>query len=518
MKPLFRRTRRQLNAAGASLLLCCAATTPLQAADLQSLAFISDTQYPWTDKSDSGMPESASERNARSRQFIERQAESVDEFRRSNGGLDEVPLFLNGDLTAFAHGEELSYMKGRPFAIYARNFYVNLGNHDYQNNVNDCANNGCARDAFLAMAGWAQRYKAGNLDYHSYNARSDSQVSHTGSLAYSKVFGGLLAIQLQNEPSYTTGLVSNGGDFVARITPSLGFLRRELAWARAAGKDVILNMHKRPYVNWTSPQDASFVKLMKDNEDIILGIFAGHEHRSAGRMPSLGSIPVYLSGASYRSTWLTGEYAASSRTLRVHLVQGNDWKNRTLVGTSTATAARDTTVMPNYAEYTAEGWGQWGPVVLCPKGQGLVGLRIKAEAYQDKGDDTAMNGVRFRCGAPGIVGPELQSAEGPWGTWGEEMRCENGSIRAFRMRIEDYQGGDDDTGMGNLRVYCMPGLKILDGKHAAQWGNWSAFYTCPEGKRPIGFTSKVEANLGDSNSSDDTALNRVQLVCGNTVR
>src|SRR5690606_7895423 len=131
-----------------SAALACVLPFPVSSSEpvLQDFVFISDTQHPWTEKSDSGEPESNDEKVRRSKLFINRQALATMEYRMEFGGLDNVPLFLNGDITAFGHGGERDYMYDHPFKdFYRRNFYANLGNHDYQNNVNDCANNGCAR-------------------------------------------------------------------------------------------------------------------------------------------------------------------------------------------------------------------------------------------------------------------------------------------------------------------------------------------------------------------------------------
>lgn len=332
------RTRASwlLSAAFASLFpLSGSATDPV----LQDFVFISDPQYRWTEKSDSGEPESKEETERRSKLFINRQALATMEYRMEFGGLDNIPLFINGDITAFGHGDERKYMYNHPFKdFYRRNFYVNLGNHDYQNNVNDCANNGCARDMYKDMVGWARGYPTRAFDHWT---RDNGWEIHRGSLAYSLVFGDILAIQLQNEPTYSVEFESARRTFI--INDSLGFLETELKWAREAGKDVILNMHKPPFAHWQSPDNPRFRKLMKDNEDLILGIFAGHLHGSAGKYNAVGTIPVYLSGAASRETFLTAFYNPQDRELLVFKVTGNDWRNnKKLVGRSKATSPRGT--------------------------------------------------------------------------------------------------------------------------------------------------------------------------------
>lgn len=319
--------------------IACLLPIPGMAADpvLQDFVFISDPQYRWTEKSDSGEPESDAEKERRSKLFINRQALATMLYRIEFGGLDTIPLFINGDLTAFGHGDERDYMYEYPFRqFYRRNVYVNLGNHDYQHNVDDCADNGCARDMYKDMVDWAESYPTRAFDH---SLKDNGWAIHRGSLAYSLVIGDILAIQLQNEPTYSVRFESARSTYI--INDSLDFLETELKWARRAGKDVILNMHKPPYADWQSPDNPRFRQLMKDNEDLILGIFAGHLHDLAGKHATVGTIPVYLSGAASRETFLTAYYNPQARELLVFKVSGNDWRNnRKLVGRSKATSPR----------------------------------------------------------------------------------------------------------------------------------------------------------------------------------
>ena len=42
-------------------------------------------------------------------------------------------------------------------------------------------------------------------------------------------------------------------------------------------------------------------------------------------------------------------------------------------------------------------WGDWHGYRQCPKGQFMTGARVRIERNQHRGDDTAMNGIRFKC-------------------------------------------------------------------------------------------------------------------------
>lgn len=294
----------------------------------QHFVFISDTQYPWTDKNDRGEPEDEDTRDRRSREFILAQGEGTLQYREDNGGIDNVPLFINGDLTAYGHAEQLDFMTTPLRTKYVRNFYINLGNHDYKNNVDDCFNNNCALRMYLQMGEWAQGYGADTLDYRKVKTdegQGRHSMDHYGSLAYTKTFGDVLAIQLQNEPTYEVKF--RGKRFVrhdVNVNPGLGVLAAGLKAARRDSKSVIINMHSPPYSNWKVAKSPEFIKLMKDNEDIILGIFAGHLHTKVGRFSKVGKIPVYLSGAAHYRNFLVADFNPALCQLQVWVVHENN--------------------------------------------------------------------------------------------------------------------------------------------------------------------------------------------------
>lgn len=473
------------------------------------LVFASDTQYPWTEKSDSGATESESTTKSRSYDFIMKQARATRAYREANGGLAKVPLFINGDITAFGHGWQRKVMYGAPFAAYGKNFYWILGNHDYQNNVDDCADNGCARDMVHDMRGTIEdTYR---FRYFDDNKQDNGWARYTGSLAYSMQFGQLLTLHLQNEPTYTKKFES--GRSTIHITSSLDFLERELRWARLAGKDVILNMHKAPFDNWTAQAGSAdrtrFINLMKDNEDIILGIFAGHLHRSIGIRSMIGRIPVYLSGAPHYETFLTATYDDEARSLRVFKVAGNDWKSNSAEIGMSQTRARNAAAIPDINDYPQHGWGTWGDIDMCPDESAIISFAVKNEAPRGDGDDTGVNGVVFRCKSPSApFWTSIESKVGPWGEWTSTTSCP-GFITGLQHRIERPLGDGDDVAVSDLRFQCDDG-SVRDSGIGSKWGTWGDMHTCPVGTVAAGVVTKVEDPV---RGGDDTALNRVQLFC-----
>lgn len=76
------------------------------------LIFTSDPQFPWTESSDNGGEESASDRDKRSRWLIETQYSDVASYRKFfNREWRPIPVMINGDLTAFGHSGQRSTTK-----------------------------------------------------------------------------------------------------------------------------------------------------------------------------------------------------------------------------------------------------------------------------------------------------------------------------------------------------------------------------------------------------------------------
>ncbi|XP_075433790.1 vitelline membrane outer layer protein 1-like [Ascaphus truei] len=153
-------------------------------------------------------------------------------------------------------------------------------------------------------------------------------------------------------------------------------------------------------------------------------------------------------------------------------------------------------------------WGDWGALQTCPDGSRAKAFSLKVEGNQGKGDDTALNGIRLHCVSNNNNGEfPIQSTEGAWGSWASPVRCPNGNLIAFRLRVEPPQGDGDDTAANNIIFKCSDET-ILEGS-GQSWGTygpWSPF--CEIGI--CGISTRVESNQGDG---DDTALNDVRFTC-----
>ncbi|MFJ7313795.1 metallophosphoesterase family protein [Pseudomonas sp. NPDC098747] len=324
-----------------SLLLSVAALAVNAAETLdlpRHVIFTSDPQFPWTDNSDSGVDESASERDKRSRWLIETQYSDVASFRKNfSRDPNHIPVMINGDMTAFGHRGERATTRSILDAQLGVIYDYGLGNHDYQNNINDCGfpENNCAAGSVNDLK---ERYW-GKVDM-DLAARSEGRTKvFYGSLAYSKSVGDVHLVQLNNEPTYSVSFAS--GFPLSRINfeinNALDWLERDLQKARSQGKIILLNMHKPDRWQGNSKQIARFKKMVELYQ--VTAVFAGHFHNNPGKYTDwrtheyFGDIPVFLSGGASNQTYLIASFAADRKSFNVHQVSNNNWPSRKVIAT-----------------------------------------------------------------------------------------------------------------------------------------------------------------------------------------
>ncbi|WP_309676387.1 metallophosphoesterase [Pseudomonas sp.] len=296
------------------------------------LIFISDPQYPWSDLTDKNVPDP--NKDERSRELIGLQYSDVASFRQLNGGAARIPVMINGDITAFGHGGQRSYMKSVFEDKLGGLYDYGLGNHDYANNVDDSFLNNCAAGSVndLKARYWG---KASSMDLSVRGAVLGAS-HYSGSLAYSKDFGDVHMVQLNNEPTYAVKF--SGGNpitpTVYDITPSLDWLERDLKAAREQGKIIILNMHK--VFDWagSDEQIARFRGMIAKYQ--VTAVFGGHDHFVSGSYYSgtkhdyFGQVPVFMSGAASQQTYLIASFSRDRKELNVNVVRNSNWPSRKL--------------------------------------------------------------------------------------------------------------------------------------------------------------------------------------------
>ncbi|MDH0304821.1 MULTISPECIES: metallophosphoesterase [unclassified Pseudomonas] len=231
-----------------------------------------------------------------------------------------VPVVINGDITEYGHGNERaavqSMLRKMAVGVGGPLMLPGLGNHDYKNNVDDCANNGCARDAVCDHIAWVQAMQPVNA--FDYSFENDT---HHGSLSYSVTVGRVRIIQLNHEPTYERQW-STGGGFSMRqkrhfsITRSVGWLEGQLQEAASNGETVIVNMHDSE--DWSDEwmRYREFPALLEAYG--VAAVFSGHTHWYVGRdYDGFASVPNFKSGALNAGTYLRLTFDWPARQLLV---------------------------------------------------------------------------------------------------------------------------------------------------------------------------------------------------------
>lgn len=244
-----------------------------------------------------------------SRQLISAQYNGINTYRNANGGAANVPVFINGDLTEFYHGNQAREIKSL-MATLGPAVYYGLGNHDYDNNVDDCQYNGCARDAVRDAY---EHGKAMNVEALDMTVTHDSWTNYQrwrGSLAYAKTLSDFMFIQLHNHPVYQRNFKADedpNKSFTFDIKQSLDWLQTRLQAAKDAGKIPIVNMHRPPLTEgdgYSAADIERFKTLVQDYG--VKAIFYGHTHHIG--KGTFGSVPTFNSGAAHAKSFLAAEY------------------------------------------------------------------------------------------------------------------------------------------------------------------------------------------------------------------
>ncbi|CAM3682519.1 metallophosphoesterase [Xenorhabdus thuongxuanensis] len=221
---------------------------------------------------------------------------------------------INGDMTEFGRQNTRDDF----YLIYNKllfPFYFGLGNHDYQNNVNDCTESWHFDFSKNACARWSVDNMASEINDNYQNElllnfNSDyNNDKHSGSLAYSWDFGNIHYVQLQNYPTYWVTLDHYAAPTIY-IKNSMAWLKTDLTKAYSRGKASILNFHdgtQNFIQNSTDEQKKEFKNLIEKYN--VMAVFIGHTHQvnesnKNGGDPIFGNARIYNSGALFQGDFL----------------------------------------------------------------------------------------------------------------------------------------------------------------------------------------------------------------------
>jgi len=327
--------------AALTLAFASACLVPTASAEVRTMIVTSDPQYPWTSKTDAKLPESDAQTQAESERLIEEQYRSIAAYRAARPD-QQIPVFINGDLTAYGHGWQRAVME-RMYRILGDNVHLGLGNHDYANNIREadgsgCYNNGCARDSINDLVRHVRNKRSTVAFDFADMSQGLFKKSYYGSLGYAVETPGLervLNVQLNYHPTYTVSF-----DTTEKLRPAHYEIVSSLPWldglldthlsvprygtpADRAYDFAILHMHD-------PLEDAWELEGLPDREHIA-AIFGGHIHALMGRYPNENGIPIFLSGSASQRTYLVVEHDTDAAVLRVYGVYRNDPERKQLL-------------------------------------------------------------------------------------------------------------------------------------------------------------------------------------------
>ncbi|KAE9417572.1 hypothetical protein Angca_001646, partial [Angiostrongylus cantonensis] len=155
-------------------------------------------------------------------------------------------LIIDGDLTDFGHLEQYKEFQTGWMRSFGVPILIGLGNHDYENNVNDCAFNFCAHTMMTWFTNYGKNMSL-ELDYRRW-VKSAFDVTYDGSFAYSTRICSLTGkncaqvIQLNNAVDYETRFSSLFVDW--KVNSAMDFLKRELKLLKDMDIPILINMHQ----------------------------------------------------------------------------------------------------------------------------------------------------------------------------------------------------------------------------------------------------------------------------------
>ncbi|KHJ99806.1 hypothetical protein OESDEN_00207 [Oesophagostomum dentatum] len=146
-------------------------------------------------------------------------------------------LIIDGDLTDFGHIEQHKEFQNGWMISFPLPILAGLGNHDYENNVNDCAFNFCAHTMLTCFFVFRFTNYGKNMslemDYRRH-VKSAFDIAYDGSFAYST--------RLNNAVDYETTFSSFLVDW--KVNSAMDFLKTELKLLRDVDIPVLINMHQ----------------------------------------------------------------------------------------------------------------------------------------------------------------------------------------------------------------------------------------------------------------------------------
>ena len=321
---------------------------------LSSFIISSDPQFPRRLVNGKEEYETDAASKAAALDVLKRNYNDMQAYRDSHKG-KTIPVLVNGDITEYGDkkggpGDSfLTVMKESVLSILGdkNDVLIGLGNHGYDNNVNDTADNGGAG----GMLEWFPKAKPNTWREDDQNGEEESDDNDnnfhwrhnfydgwTGDIWYPfssyayavekkdpNVSGATYRfIQLNNYPEYARHFETGfflGDEHVYNVIPSTKWLAEQLKRAGEKKQIVIVSMHQ---AIMSGP-----MKELLESANVTL-VCVGHTHRVSSEIGGTAGLPVVNSGSSFYGTYLIAE--AKGESLEVFAVRDNDHSKKTSIG------------------------------------------------------------------------------------------------------------------------------------------------------------------------------------------
>uniref|UniRef100_A0A914WSV0 Calcineurin-like phosphoesterase domain-containing protein n=1 Tax=Plectus sambesii TaxID=2011161 RepID=A0A914WSV0_9BILA len=290
--------------------------------------FTGDTQYyfPCTPEND----ECAKLCNEQSKECVIKQARYSNKVQRQSIGslikqlaaVGHKPrsIIINGDLTDYGHPEELNAFKVQwEQPIDGVRMFPGLGNHDIQNNIEDCAMNHCGNRMMRYFISYLGKELNIRADYRQTNDFLFAE--YQGSFAYSwnecsstNSSQCVHFVQLNNHPTYERSFEFPIAKWI--INSTLEWLSDDLA--ANVDHPVVINFHRYDE-DFPQPDRLAFRDVISNQGSHILAIVFAHFHSSIGVKDNWcingRNVPLMFSGSVPGNNYLLIRFADDYRSL-----------------------------------------------------------------------------------------------------------------------------------------------------------------------------------------------------------